>query len=103
MVRFSRLWRGVMPACVCVAVAGAAQLSLAPTASADTASYLAKLTPRYTSLTTDDLLSAGGIACGILGAGYPAPVAVDAIYREKGIALATANEIVSASVLDLGC
>ena len=57
----------------------------------------------YTSLTRDQLLNAGSISCAILNAGQPAPVAVETLYRQMGIALATGNDIVSAASLNLGC
>ena len=86
-----------------VAVAGAALIALSATAGADTASYLNELQPVHTSLTRDQLLQAGSMACAILAAGQPAPVAVDTLYRKMGLALADGNEIVSAAVRDLGC
>jgi hypothetical protein len=88
---------------LCGASAATALLTLAVPAGADTASYLAGLEPVYTSLTRDQLLNAGSISCAILNAGQPAPVAVETLYREMGIALATGNDIVAAASLNLGC
>lgn len=86
-----------------VAGAVAAMMTLAAPAAADTAGYLEGLEPVYTSLTRDQLLTAGSVACGVLGSGQPAPVAVNAINKQMGISLAAGNSIVSAAVVDLGC
>jgi hypothetical protein len=88
---------------MCGATAAAALVTLAAPAGADTAAFLDGLEPVYTSLTRDQLLNAGSISCAILDAGQPAPVAVETLYRQMGIALATGNDIVSAAVLHLGC
>ncbi|KMO77586.1 hypothetical protein BST22_06970 [Mycolicibacterium chubuense] len=88
---------------LCGATAVAALLALAPPAGADTAAFLAGLEPVYTSLTREQLLNAGSISCAILDAGQPAPVAVETLYRQMGIALATGSDIVSAAALNLGC
>ncbi len=81
----------------------AALLTQAAPATADTAGYLEGLEPVFTSLTRDQLLTAGSIACGVLGSGQPAPVAVNALYKNMGISLAAGNSIVSAAAIDLGC
>ena len=88
---------------LCGATAATALLTLAAPAGADTAAYLSGLEPVYTSLTREQLLNAGSISCAILDAGQPAPVAVQTLYREMGIALATGNDIVAAASLNLGC
>ncbi|MEH3142703.1 MAG: hypothetical protein PGN37_21545 [Mycobacterium kyogaense] len=90
---------------VVLSVAGtvAALMTLAAPATADTTGYLEGLEPMYTSLTREQLLTAGSIACSILGSGQPAPVAVDALYKHMGISLSAGNGIVTAAVIDLGC
>ncbi|WP_220100579.1 hypothetical protein [Mycolicibacterium psychrotolerans] len=88
---------------LCGAAAATSLLTLAAPAGADTASFLSGLEPVYTSLTREQLLNAGAISCGILDAGQPAPVAVETLYRQMGIALATGNDIVAAAALHLGC
>ena len=85
------------------AVAGAMLIALSATAGADTASYLAEVQPTQTSLTRDQLLHAASMACAILDAGQPAPVAVDALNRKMGLGLADGNQIVSAAARNLGC
>ncbi|WP_185975924.1 DUF732 domain-containing protein [Mycolicibacterium sp. 018/SC-01/001] len=86
-----------------VAATVAVLLTQAAPASADTSSYLEGLQPVYTALSQDTLLAAGSMACAILGSGQPAPVAVNALYKEMGISLAAGNSIVTAAVIDLGC
>ena len=86
-----------------VAGAVAAMMTLAAPATADTAGYLEGLEPVYTSLTRDQLLTAGSMACAILGSGQPAPVAVNALYKQMGISRAAGNSIVTGAVIDLGC
>ncbi len=88
---------------LCGATAAAVLLTLAPPAGADTAAFLDGLEPVYTSLTREQLLNAGAVSCAILDAGQPAPVAVETLYREMGLALAAGNDIVSAAAVDLGC
>ncbi|MEW5810012.1 MAG: hypothetical protein AB1925_11190 [Actinomycetota bacterium] len=78
-------------------------LTLAAPATADTGSYLDGLQPMYASLTRDQLLAAGSMACGILGSGQPAPVAVNALYKQMGLSLSAGNNIVTAAVIHLGC
>ena len=86
-----------------VAGAAAALITLAAPATADTAGYLEGLEPMYTSLTRDQLLTAGSMTCAILASGQSAPVAVNALYKEMGISLSAGNGIVTAAVIDLGC
>lgn len=86
-----------------VAGAVAAMMKLAAPATADTAGYLEGLEPVYTSLTRDQLLTAGSVACGVLGSGQPAPVAVNVLNKQMGFSLAAGNSVVSAAVIDLGC
>jgi hypothetical protein len=86
-----------------VALAGAALIALSAVATADTASYLNEVGPNQTSLTREQLLHAGSMACAILDAGQPAPVAVDTLYKKMGLGLADAVQIVTAAVRDLDC
>ena len=87
-----------------VVVAGAAMsLAFAPSAAADSASFLRGLVPVYNNVTPEQLLSAANNACNSIRAGMNSTNAVLQVQKEIGVSVPAAGDIVSAAVIHLGC
>ncbi|WP_082691799.1 DUF732 domain-containing protein [Mycobacterium sp. IS-1556] len=79
-----------------------AVISAAP-AQADEATYLKELLPSYTHLTAAQLLAEGYRVCQAERSGTNSPEAVKMVYRDLGVSLTAAGDIVRAAVVHLGC
>ncbi len=85
-------------------IAGAAvSLASAPSASADTASYLHAVQPTYTSVSAEQLLAAGNKACNAIRGGMNSTNAVLLVQKDLGVSIPASGDIVSAAVVHLGC
>ena len=87
-----------------VLIAGAAlSLALAAPAAADNAGYLHELQASYPTVGTQQLLSEGNKVCSEIRGGMNATDAVAMVMRDIGVSVPAAGDIVSASVVHLGC
>ncbi|OBI74239.1 DUF732 domain-containing protein [Mycobacterium sp. E740] len=87
---------------VAAAVLSPFAMTAAP-AHADEATYLQQLMPRYTQLSPEKLLAEGYRVCRAEHNGTISPTAVDMVYREMGVSLTAAYDIVRAAVVQLDC
>jgi Protein of unknown function (DUF732) len=91
-----------------VLIAGVASVSAfavmaAAPAQADEATYLQRLLPRYAYLNPQQLLAEGYRVCDAERSGIASSDAVNMVYKDLTVSMATATDIVSAAVVDLGC
>ena len=91
-----------------VMIAGVASVSAfavmaAAPAQADDATYLQRLMPRYAYLNPQQLLAEGYSVCDAERSGITSSDAVNMVYKDLTVSMATATDIVSAAVVDLGC
>ncbi|OBG15000.1 hypothetical protein A5765_10255 [Mycolicibacterium celeriflavum] len=70
---------------------------------ADEATYLEQLLPDYTHLSPQQLLAEGYRVCQVERSGNNSPTAVDMVYKDLGVSLTAATDIVRAAVVHLGC
>jgi hypothetical protein len=81
----------------------AAATGLVAPASADTASYLETLAPRYTSMSASQLTSAGNSVCSATGSGMPASDIVPMLVKNYGMSVSAAYEVTVTAINHLGC
>lgn len=93
----------VKTAFVLVALSAASAIGLAAPASADEASYLQAVAPRYAYLSESQLLDAGHQVCAAARSGVPGSDNAIALSKSLGISIPAAAAIVTASVGHLGC
>ena len=82
---------------------GAAAVSLAAPAAADSGTYLQTLGPVYTSLSDSQLMSAGNAVCSATGSGQPASNIVPMLVKNYGVSVSAAYQISIAAINHLGC
>lgn len=70
---------------------------------ADEETYLQQLLPRYTQLNPQQVLAEGYRVCRAERNGTISPTAVDMVYRDLGVNLMVAYDIVRAAVVQLEC
>ena len=85
------------------ALSAGAAIGLAAPASADSASYLAAVAPRYAYMSDSQLMSAGNQACSNARSGIPASDSTIKISKDMGISTSAAYEIVVNAMNHLGC
>ena len=85
------------------ALSAGAAIGLAAPASADSASYLAAVAPRYAYMSDSQLMSAGNQACSNARSGIPASDSTIKISQGMGISTSAAYEIVVNAMNHLGC
>ena len=78
-------------------------VGLAAPAAAGDSDYLQALQPRYVYLSASQLLSAGSKVCAATRSGRPGSDIVDMLYKDMGVSVSVAYEIVNAAVVHLGC
>jgi|GEM_PF-2010530 len=86
-----------------IAAAVAFEVMTASPAQANESDYLAALQPRFTFLSSQQLLAEGYKVCRATRGGMIAPDAVSMVYKDLSVSMAVANDIVSTAVVDLGC
>jgi hypothetical protein len=89
-------------------IAGAASVSAcavmaAGPAHADEATYLQKLLPYYTYLSPQQVLAEGYRVCRAERGDSGSANAVDMVYKDLGVSINVANDVVRAAAVDLGC
>ncbi len=85
-----------------VSVSAFAVMAAAP-AQADAATYLRQLLPTYTFLNPQQLLAEGYRVCEAERSGLNSWDAVNMVYKDLPVSMTAAWDIVSASVVGLGC
>jgi hypothetical protein len=85
------------------ALSAGAAIGFAAPASADSASFLQAVGPRYAYLSDSQLMSAGNQACSNARSGVPASDNTIMISKALGISTSAAYEIVVNSMNHLGC
>jgi hypothetical protein len=88
---------------VAVAAAVAFAVMAASPAQASESDYLAAVQPKFTFLSTQQLLDEGYKVCRATRGGMIAPDAVRMVYKDLAVSMAVADDIVAAAVVDLGC
>ena len=91
-----------------VLIAGVASVSAfavmaAAPARADEATYLHRLQPIYTFLSTQQLLAEGYRVCAAERSGMNSTDAVNMVYKHLAVSMAAASDIVTAAVDELHC
>jgi hypothetical protein len=83
--------------------AGILGLAAPAPAAADKAEYLEIVQPKFAYMSESQLLSAGRMVCDATHRGAPSSAAVDIVSKNLGVSVPAAFEIVTASVIYLGC
>jgi hypothetical protein len=81
----------------------ATAVAFAAPAAADQDDYLRPLQERFVFLSAQQLLSEGTKVCNAIRSGKTSTDAVIMVRNDLGVSVATAGEIVSGAVVDLGC
>jgi hypothetical protein len=84
-------------------VVPATAIAVAAPVAADEDSYLQRLQPRLTFLTTEQLLSEGNKVCRATKSGMKSVDAVLMVQQDLAASVAAASDIVSAAVVELDC
>ena len=79
-----------------------AVMAAAP-AQADEATYLQRLTPKFTHLSQQQLLDMGHRVCQASRSGIPSPDSVKMVYEDLAVSMTAAVDIVSTASAELGC
>lgn len=85
------------------ALSAAAATGLAAPAAADSATYLQALEPRYTSMNSSQLMSAGNSVCAATGRGVPASDIVPMLVKNYGMSVSAGYEVTITAINHLGC